>query len=61
MHDESLTEYRDQLMNMETGLKWLNETFDKTPTVAWQIDPFGYSAITPSLLSNLGFESLVLN
>jgi alpha-mannosidase len=46
---------------METGLKWLNETFGKAPTIAWQIDSFGSSAITPSLFSNMGFDTMVMN
>ena len=46
---------------METGLKWILETFGEKPKIAWQIDPFGNSAITPSLFSQLGFEGIVLS
>jgi len=48
-------------MNMETGLKWLYEEFKVRPKVAWQIDPFGLAASTPSLLASVGFHSLVIS
>jgi hypothetical protein len=41
MNDETLTEFKNVLLNMETGLKWLNETFGRVPKIGWQIDPFG--------------------
>lgn len=49
------------LLQQKTGLRWLKETFDVQPRVAWQIDPFGNSAVTPALFSQLGFEAIVLN
>jgi len=61
MADEACPSEDSFLLNMETGLKWLYETFKVRPRVAWQIDPFGLSASTPSLLASLGFEALVIN
>lgn len=61
MHDEALPDYRNELLQMETGLRWLNETFGVRPRVGWQIDPFGASSITPSLMSLLGYEAVVIN
>ena len=37
MHDETLPDYRNELLQMETGLRWLNETFGVRPRVGWQI------------------------
>ena len=34
--------------------RWLNDTFGKTPTIGWQIDPFGHSATHASLIIGLG-------
>jgi len=61
MNDESLPEYRNMLLQMETGLKFINETFGVHPWVAWQIDPFGNSAVTPALFSQLGYEAIILS
>lgn len=61
MSDEACPSEEQFLMNMETGLKWLYEEFKVRPWVGWQIDPFGLSATTPSLLAALGFEALVIN
>lgn len=61
MNDETLPEYKNMLLQQQTGLKWLNKTFGAHPRVAWQIDPFGNSAVTPALFSQLGFEAIILN
>ncbi len=31
------------------------------PRIAWQIDPFGHSALTPSVFAAAGYDALVLN
>ena len=33
MHDETLPDYRNELLQMETGLRWLNETFGVKPRI----------------------------
>lgn len=35
--------------------------FGIQPRVAWQIDPFGHSKITPSIFKMMGYDSLVIN
>jgi hypothetical protein len=61
MNDESLPEYKNMILQMETGLKFVNETFGVHPRTAWQIDPFGASAVSPALFSQLGYESVILS
>ena len=51
MNDETLPDYKNMLLQMETGLKFINETFGVHPKIAWQIDPFGNSAVSPALFS----------
>ncbi|CAI2376267.1 unnamed protein product [Moneuplotes crassus] len=61
MNDEALPAYKESLLQMRTGLTFLRETFDVRPTIGWQIDPFGSSALTVAVLSKLGYDSLVEN
>jgi hypothetical protein len=42
---------------MTVGLRWLKETFNYVPDVAWHIDPFGHHASSASLFSRMGFNS----
>ena len=46
---------------MNLGLQYLHERFNATPTVGWQIDPFGYNSFMPSVFKELGYKYLVLN
>lgn len=61
MNDEALPSYKESLLNMRTGLDFLKETFNVRPKIGWQIDPFGSSALTVSVLHKLGYEVLVEN
>lgn len=61
MNDESLTIYKNAILQIQTGLDWLEKTFGVRPRVGWQIDPFGNSPVTPSILSILGYEGIVLS
>lgn len=61
MNDESLTVYKNAFLQIQTGIEWLEETFNVRPRVGWQIDPFGNSPVTPSILSILGYEGIVLS
>lgn len=62
-HDDSLTNYKMQVLQMETGFKWLYDTFPflkgKVNTL-WQIDPFGASDLMP-LLFESDFKYALLN
>jgi alpha-mannosidase len=60
MNDETVADYQSMLLQQYTGLRWLNKTFGVHPRVAWQIDPFGASAVSPALFSTLGYEAVVL-
>lgn len=47
---------------LENGHQFLYEEFGiEKVRVGWQIDPFGHSALTPSLWSRFGYEYLVIN
>jgi len=59
MHDEAATHFMGMIDQTTLGHNFLKETFDYTPTVGWQIDPFGHSATQASLLSaEAGFDAL---
>ena len=42
---------------MAIGLRWLKDTLNYVPDVAWHIDPFGHHAAAASLFSQMGFNS----
>ena len=59
-NDEALPDFEAVIRNIETGHKYLKETFGISQVkVAWQIDPFGHSALTPSIFSKFGYEYMV--
>mmetsp|Transcript_23121 Transcript_23121/g.41264 ORF Transcript_23121/g.41264 Transcript_23121/m.41264 type:complete len:1044 (+) Transcript_23121:18-3149(+) len=61
-NDEALTDFETVISQLERGHSFLNKTFGIShPKVAWQIDPFGHSAITPTIMQKFGFEELVIN
>jgi len=49
------------ISQMSSGHAYLKQHFNFTPSVGWQIDPFGHSSVTPSLFASMGFRALVLN
>jgi hypothetical protein len=61
MNDESLSSYKNAFIQLETGISWIEETFGVRPRIGYQIDPFGNSPVTPSMLSILGYEGVVLS
>ena len=61
MHDESLSLYKNAMIQVQTGIEFLEETFGVRPKIGFQVDPFGNSPVTPSLLSTLGYEGIVLS
>ena len=48
-NDESLSDLKSIINQMNLGLQYLHERFNATPTVGWQIDPFGYNNFMPSV------------
>ncbi|KAM6216779.1 LOW QUALITY PROTEIN: lysosomal alpha-mannosidase-like [Rhynchocyon petersi] len=62
MNDEATTHYGAMVDQMTLGLRFLKDTFGKYghPSVAWQIDPFGYSREQASLLAQMGFDGVFL-
>jgi hypothetical protein len=42
---------------MSIGLRWLKQTFNYVPNVAWHIDPFGHQSSSASMFSRMGFQS----
>ena len=57
MSDEANMYYEDFIDQMTIGLRWLKETFNYVPTVAWHIDPFGHHASSATLFSQMGFQA----
>ncbi|XP_057982566.1 alpha-mannosidase At3g26720 [Malania oleifera] len=59
MHDEAAPHYIDMIDQTTLGHRFIKDEFGQVPTVGWQIDPFGHSAIQAYLLgAELGFNSL---
>ncbi|CAI7858440.1 unnamed protein product [Closterium sp. NIES-53] len=54
MHDEAVCHYRDVLHHMSLGHRFLRRHFNTSPSIAWQIDPFGHSATQASLITAQG-------
>jgi alpha-mannosidase len=60
-HDEALTDFESIAKQFEHGHSFLKEEFNiSSPTVAWQLDPFGHSSLTPAILEKFGFKNLVM-
>ena len=59
MHDEAASHFVDMIDQTSVGHRFLAETFNATPRVGWQLDPFGHSATQASLLgAESGFDAL---
>ena len=59
MNDEAIPSYKQALIQMRLGLDMMNHTFGKRPTIGWQIDPFGHSAVTVSNFHKLGYDAFI--
>nr|XP_035960565.1 epididymis-specific alpha-mannosidase [Halichoerus grypus] len=61
MHDEAVTHFDDQILQLTEGHGFLYETFGIRPRFSWQVDPFGASATTPTLFALAGFHAHVIS
>ncbi|XP_043762815.1 epididymis-specific alpha-mannosidase-like [Cervus elaphus] len=61
MHDEAVTHFDDQILQLTEGHSFLYETFAVRPRFSWQVDPFGASATTPTLFALAGFNAHVIS
>ncbi|XP_059228156.1 epididymis-specific alpha-mannosidase-like [Mustela nigripes] len=61
MHDEAVTHFDDQILQLTEGHGFLYETFGIRPRFSWQVDPFGASATTPTLFALAGFYAHVIS
>ncbi|KAM9742472.1 epididymis-specific alpha-mannosidase-like [Dama dama] len=61
MHDEAVTHFDDQILQLTEGHGFLYETFGVRPQFSWQVDPFGASATTPTLFALAGFNAHVIS
>nr|XP_020766345.1 epididymis-specific alpha-mannosidase-like [Odocoileus virginianus texanus] len=61
MHDEAVTHFDDQILQLTEGHAFLYETFGFRPQFSWQVDPFGASATTPTLFALAGFNAHVIS
>lgn len=50
MHDEAATHYIDMIDQTTLGHRFIKDQFNIIPRAAWQIDPFGHSAVQGYLL-----------
>ncbi|XDB51620.1 hypothetical protein AB1E18_005174 [Capra hircus] len=61
MHDEAVTHFDDQILQLTEGHGFLYETFGVRPQFSWQVDPFGASSTTPTLFALAGFNAHVIS
>ena len=57
-HDEANPSYDAVINQVTEGHEYVLKLFGQRPRIGWQIDPFGHSAITPSLFSLMGYVLL---
>ncbi|KAF2069216.1 hypothetical protein CYY_009465 [Polysphondylium violaceum] len=60
-NDEACTTFIDIIDQMTLGHQWLKKNLNVSVSIGWQIDPFGYSSITPTIYTEMGFRALVIN
>eukprot|EP01133_Synstelium_polycarpum_P012042 gene12042-14085_t len=61
MNDEANPDLPSVVNQISQGHAWLMDTFGVVPENGWQIDPFGHSSATPTILAQMGMKNLVLN
>ncbi|KCV68279.1 hypothetical protein H696_05200 [Fonticula alba] len=61
MSDNANPTYSANIDQMTEGLQWPYETLGVVPVTSWNIDPFGLSAVYPTLFAKMGFKGGVIN
>lgn len=57
MNDEACVYYEDSIDQMTLGHKFLLDTFNYIPKIAWHIDPFGHASAQAAMFAQMGFEA----
>jgi len=60
-NDEASPHMKETFTNLEEGLKFLFEEFGIRPDSYWQLDPFGFSSVSPEIYKSVGIDKVVLN
>jgi len=60
-HDEAVASLDVIIDQITEGHEFLLRNFNTRPLIAWQIDPFGHSSLTPELFSQMGYQAVVIN
>ena len=55
-NDEAVSSYDGVIDQMTEGHLYLLKHFNASPSVGWQIDPFGNLAVTARLFRQMGFK-----
>jgi hypothetical protein len=59
--DEAVLDYASTLTQLQSGWRFIEEELQlPRPKVAWIMDSFGNSKVTPTLLSNQGFDYMFI-
>ena len=62
MNDEALVDFEGLTRQILAGHRFFKEVLEvPNITIAWQIDPFGHSSLTPSIFEQMGFDYMVMN
>lgn len=61
MNDEALVDFEGLIRQMTAGHNFFHKVLDvEHIKVAWQLDPFGHSSLTPAVFEKMGFEQMVM-
>lgn len=60
MNDEANTNYVAEINQMTLGHQFILDNFGVRPKIAWHVDPFGSSSVTPTLWAMSGFDDFVI-
>ena len=62
MNDEALVDFEGVTRQIIAGHRFFKEALGvENITVAWQLDSFGHSSLTPALFEKMGFKYLVMS